>query len=148
MTIREQIQNAIIAATKARELTRLETLRMAKGALLVKEKAKNKLEDMTDEDVVETLRAEVRKRRQSMEIYAEHGKEEEVEALRTEISVIEEFLPRQLSEEEIEERVRTYRAEHPEINHAGKLTGIMKKELGDEADGKILNVVCRRVLGQ
>ncbi len=148
MTIREQIQNAIIAATKARELTRLETLRMAKGALLVKEKAKNKLEDMTDEDVVETLRAEVRKRRQSMEIYAEHGKEEEVEALRTEISVIEEFLPRQLSEEEIEERVRTYRAEHPEINHAGKFTGIMKKELGDEADGKILNVVCRRVLGQ
>ena len=127
MTIREQIQNAIIAATKARELTRLETLRMAKGALLVKEKAKNKLEDMTDEDVVETLRAEVRKRRQSMEIYAEHGKEEEVEALRTEISVIEEFLPRQLSEEEIEERVRTYRAEHPEINHACKLTGIMKK---------------------
>jgi hypothetical protein len=38
-------------------------------------------------------------------------------------------------------------AEHPEINHPGRLTGAMKKELGDSANGKMLNDVCQSVLG-
>ena len=61
--------------------------------------------------------------------------------------MFEEFLPRQLSEAQLEEKVRAYLAEHPEVNHAGKLTGAMKKELGDLADGKMLNAVCQKVLG-
>ena len=43
--------------------------------------------------------------------------------------------------------MRAYLAEHPEMNHPGKLTGAMKKELGDLADGKILNEVCKKALG-
>ena len=43
--------------------------------------------------------------------------------------------------------LRAFLAEHPDMNHAGKLTGALKKELGDAADGKVLNEVCRRVLG-
>ncbi len=146
MTIREQIQEGIKQATKDRDHARLETLRMAKGALLLKEKAKGADAHIGDGDAVDVLRAEVRKRRQSMALYQEHGKADEVEALEAEIHVLEEFLPRQLSEPEIEEHVRAYLANHPDINHAGKLTGTMKKALGDGADGKMLNAVCRRVL--
>jgi len=61
--------------------------------------------------------------------------------------VLEEFLPRQLTEDELEERVRAYAAEHPEIDQAGRLTGAIKKELGDLADGRLLNEVCKKVLG-
>ncbi len=148
MTIREQIQEGIKQATKDRDHARLETLRMAKGALLLKEKAKGADAHIGDDDAVDVLRAEVRKRRQSMALYQEHGKDDEVEALQAEIHVLEEFLPRQLSEPEIEEHVRAYLASHPDINHAGKLTGAMKQALGDGADGKMLNAVCRRVLGE
>ena len=63
-----------------------------------------------------------------------------------EIAVLESFLPRQLGEAEIEAKVRACLEAHPELNHAGKLTGVLKKELGDLADGKALNAVCRRVL--
>lgn len=148
MTLRERIQKAIIEATKAREHARLETLRMAKGALLLKEKEKPKGDGITDAEAIDALRAEVKKRRQSLEIYQGLNKQEEVEALMKEIEVIEEFLPQQLSEEAIEQRVKEYLASNPGMNHPGKLTGAMKKELGDAADGKLLNDICRRLLEQ
>lgn len=147
MSIKEKIQEAMKQALKAREHARLETLRMAKGALLIKEKEKARDAGLSDEEVVAVLRSEVRKRQQSKEVFEELGKTAEAEALAVEISVIEEFLPRQLSEADIEARVRAYLGEHPEMNHPGKLTGALKKELGDAADGKVLNEVCRRVLG-
>lgn len=144
MSIRDDVQNEMKAAMKAKDTLRLECLRMVKGALLLKEKEAGK--DVSDEDAVQVLRTEVRKRRQSIELFQEHGKDKEAAAAEAEIAIIEEFLPKQLSEAEVEAKVRAYLAEHPDINHAGKLTGAMKKELGDAVDGKLLNDVCRRVL--
>ena len=116
MSIKDQVQSAIKEAMKNREAVRLECLRLAKGALLVKEKESS------------------------------HAKEDEAKATEQEIRVLEEFLPQQLSADQIEEKVRAYLAEHPGIDHAGKLTGALKKELGDQADGKLLNEICRKVL--
>ena len=145
MSIKERLQEEIAKAMKSRESVRLECLRMAKGALLLKEK--EGLAEVTDEIVMAALRAEIRKRQQSIAIFREHGREVEAQATENEIHIFEEFLPKQLSAEDVEAKVRTFLAEHPEMNHAGKLTGAMKKELGDLADGKILNEVCKKVLG-
>jgi len=120
---------------------------MAKGALLLAEKESSKDTELTDEQAILSLRSEVRKRQQSMETYRGLGQQEAVEKLRAEIQVLEGFLPAQLGEAQLEEKARAYLAAHPEMNHAGKLTGALKKELGDAADGKVLNEVCRRVLG-
>lgn len=144
MSIKDQVQNAIKEAMKSRRTVRLECLRLAKAALLVKEKEAP--DALTEETAIATLRAEVRKRQQSIEIFREHGKEEEAKASEEEIRVLEEFLPQQLSAEQIEEKVRAYLAEHPDLTHAGKLTGALKKGLGDSADGKLLNEICRKVL--
>ncbi len=114
---------------------------------MIKEKEKARTEAVGDEEIIAVLRSEIRKRQQSMETYEQLGKQEAVDGLKFEISVIEEFLPRQLSEADIEAKVRAFLAEHPDMNHAGKLTGALKKELGDAADGKVLNEVCRRALG-
>lgn len=132
---------------KNQDKARLECLRMAKGALLLVEKESAKDTELTDEQAVQSLRSEVRKRQQSLETYQGLGQDAQVENLRAEIQVLEEFLPAQLGEAQLEEKVRGYLAAHPEMNHAGKLTGALKKELGDSADGKMLNEVCRRVLG-
>lgn len=147
MAIKEQIQEGIKEALKGRDQARLDTLRMAKGAILIKEKEKARTEAVGDEEIIAVLRSEIRKRQQSIETYEQLGKQEAVDGLKFEISVIEEFLPRQLSEADIEAKVRAFLAEHPDMNHAGKLTGALKKELGDAADGKVLNEVCRRALG-
>lgn len=146
MSIRQDIQEAIKTALKNKEQARLECLRMAKGALLLKEKEGAAGTEISDEAAVQTLRSEVRKRQQSVEQFRELGKEEAAVASEAEIAVIEEFLPQQLDEAAVEAKVRAYFAEHPELNHAGKLTGAMKKELGDLVDGKMLNEVCRKVL--
>ena len=145
MSIKDRVQDEMKSAMKNRDKSRLECLRMVKGALLVKEKESSA--ELTDEAAVKALRGEVRKRRQSIEVFREHGKEEAAAAAENEIAIIEEFLPQQLSPEQLEEKVRAYLTEHPEINHPGTLTGALKKELGDLADGKTLSEICKKALG-
>ena len=144
MSIKEQIQEAMKVAMRAKDKATLECLRMAKGAILLKEKEST--DPVSDDQVIAVLRSEVKKRQQSIEMFEEHGKQVEADASRTEIGVLEGFLPKQLSAEDLEAKVAAYLADHPDINHAGKLTGMMKKELGDQADGKLLNEVCRKLL--
>jgi len=145
MSIKERVQEEIAKALKARDTIRLECLRLAKGAILLKEK--ESAAELTDEMSGAALRAEIKKRQQSIEIFRQHGKEAEAAATENEIRILEEFLPQQMSAEEIEAKVRAYLAEHPEVNHPGKLTGALKKELGDRADGRILNEICKKALG-
>ncbi len=145
MTIRERVQDAMKNAMKNRDNLRLECLRMVKAALLLKEK--ESAAELSEEASVAALRGEIRKRQQSVEIFREHGRTDDAVKAEAEIAIIQEFLPQQLTSEEVETRVRAYLAAHPEINHAGKLTGAMKKELGDSVDGKVLNEVCKKVVG-
>ncbi len=146
MDIMNRVQEAMKSAMKERDTVRLETLRMVKAALLLKEKSTARTEEMSEDEAISTLRSEVRKRKESIETYKQLGKAEEVAKLEKEVAVIEEFLPQQMSRDEVVQRVKQYLAEHPEINHAGKLTGAMKKELGERVDGKLLNEVCRELL--
>ncbi|MCC6490553.1 MAG: GatB/YqeY domain-containing protein [Candidatus Hydrogenedentes bacterium] len=144
MSTKERVQDEIKAAMKNKDSIRLECLRMVKAALLLKEKESSA--GLTEESALAAVRGELKKRQQSLEIFKELGKVVEAAATENEIAIISEFLPTQLSEPEIEGRVRAYLAEHPEMNHAGKLTGALKKELGDQADGRLLNDICKRVL--
>jgi uncharacterized protein len=145
MSIKEDIQNQMKDALRAKDQIRLDCLRMAKGAILLKEKEGSK--EVTDDITIAILRSEVKKRQQTIETLTELGKDEDVELSRNEIAIFESFLPQQLSKEALTEKVKAYLAENPDINHPGRLTGAMKKELGDLADGKMLNEVCQAVLG-
>ena len=145
MPIKDDVQNAMKDALRNKDQLRLDCLRMIKGALLNKEKEGSG--EVSEEVAVQVLRSEVRKRQDSIGIFREHGKEDDAIRTEQEIAIIDSFLPSQLSREQVEYKVRAYLAEHPDINHAGRLTGALKKELGDEVDGKVLNEVCRKVLG-
>ncbi|MCX8063788.1 MAG: GatB/YqeY domain-containing protein [Candidatus Hydrogenedentes bacterium] len=148
MSIMQSVQDAIKEAMKNKDILRLETLRMVKAALLLKEKSVAREEEMPDSEAIQALRGEIRKRKESIEVFKQVGKDEEVAKLEKEIAIIEEFLPKQLSREEVTERVKKYLEEHPDINHPGKLTGIMKKELGELVDGKILNEICTELISK
>jgi hypothetical protein len=144
MSVKVRLQEAMKDALRNKESVRLECLRMAKGAILLIEKSGNG--EATDAQCVAAIRSEVKKRQQSIDMFMEHGKTEEAETTKAEIAHLQEFLPQQLSAEDTETKVRAFLADNPEVNHAGKLTGMMKKELGDTVDGKTLNDVCRKVL--
>lgn len=144
MSIRERVQEDMKTAMKTKDKPRLDCLRMVKAALLNKEKEKG--QPVTDEEALAVLRSEVRKRRESAEVYREHGQDQRATEADAEVDVIESFLPEQLSPEQVEEKVRAYLAEHPDLNHAGKLTGALMKELGGQVDGKTLNQMCQKVL--
>ncbi len=145
MGMMQRIQEDMKAAMKAREHERLECLRLLKGALTLKEKESGG--ELDDGSAVAVLRSELRKRRDSIDVFLSHGKKDDAAEAEAEIRIIEEFLPQQLTAAQLEEKVRAYLESHPEVTHAGKLTGAMKKELGDQADGKTLNEVCRKALG-
>ena len=147
MSIKDDVQQAMKEAMKNKDQVRLECLRMAKAALLLKEKEGAKEAGITDDDAIAALRSEVKKRQQTVDTYTELGKTEEVEKTKAEIAILEEFLPRQMSEEQVREKIQVYLAANPDVNHAGKLTGALKKELGDQVDGKMLNDLCREALG-
>jgi uncharacterized protein len=146
MSLKNDIQVAMKQAMKDKAAERLECLRMMKGALLLKEKETGE-PDLADAEVIAVLRAEARKRQQTAETMREVGREDAALAAEREIDVIESFLPKQLDEAALEARVRAFLADNPGLDHPGKLTGALKKELGDLADGRMLNEVCRRVLG-
>jgi len=97
MSMKLKIQDAMKEAMRAKDTARLECLRMAKGALLLKEKEGAQGLELSEEVSIQALRAEVKKRQQAVEQFVELGKTEEAEAYRKEISVLEEFLPRQLA---------------------------------------------------
>ncbi|HEX71715.1 MAG TPA: hypothetical protein ENN65_00150, partial [Candidatus Hydrogenedentes bacterium] len=111
MSIKNAVQEALKQAMKNKNTVRLECLRLAKAALLIKEKEGPKEAELSDEDAVKALRAEVRKRQQSIETYREVNRPEEVTRLEAEIAVLEEFLPKQLAPEAVEQAIRAYLAE-------------------------------------
>jgi len=147
MSIKDDVQQAIKEAMKNKDHLRLECLRMAKAALLNKEKEGPKDAGLSDEVAIAALRSEVKKRQQTVETYKELGKADEVEKSEAEITVLEEFLPKQMSEAQVKAHIEAFLAANPDVNHAGKLTGALKKELGDQVDGKMLNDLCRAALG-
>ncbi|MDQ1255760.1 MAG: GatB/YqeY protein, partial [Candidatus Hydrogenedentes bacterium] len=75
MSIKERLQEEIKNAMKNKDQARLAVLRMAKGALLLKEKESAKDQALTDEEAVSAIRGEIRKRQQSIDIFRQHGRE-------------------------------------------------------------------------
>ena len=116
-------------------------LRDMKAAILNEEVAKNKRDEgLSDEEVEQVLAREVKKRRESATLYRDNDRPELAEKEEQELAVIEQFLPKQLSEEEIQAKVDAKLAEMGEVSpqDMGKVIGALKSELGTSADGATL----------
>ena len=128
MDIRENIQEEMKKALKAKDTFRLECLRMAKGALILKDKESSAA--LTDEASIVALRAEIRKRQQSIEIFRQHGRETEAASTEREIAIFEEFLPKQLGAEELEARVRSLSGGTSGVESSRKVNWCNEKRSG------------------
>ena len=147
MSLKERIVKDMTAAMKSKEAARLSTLRMVKAAVQNREIEKGG--PLTDEETVKLLQSLVKQRRDSVEQYEKAGRAELAEKERAEIAVIEEYLPRAATREEIERAVSEAVAETGATSMK-EIGAVMKAAMarlaGRNADGRTVNEVVRSKL--
>lgn len=140
MSLKEQIAEDIKTAMKAKDKIRLQTVRGIKKAILEKEvelRPQGK-DSLTPEQEIELLSQQAKQRRDSIEQFKNGGREDLAETESKELSIIETYLPAQLSEQEVEAIVDQIIASSgaTSLKELGKVMGPAMKQLKGKADGK------------
>lgn len=101
MTSKQSLREDMTAALRARDQVRTSTLRMAMAAITNAEVAGKEAKELSDEEVQQVIAKEAKKRREAAEAYDGAGRTELAENERAELAVLEEYLPRQLSDDDL-----------------------------------------------
>lgn len=136
-----------MAAMKAHQTTRLESLRAIKAAILLAKTAGPHIE-LTDADIVKIMQKQVKQRRESADLYMQAGRKELADVELAQAACIEEYLPKQLSIDELEERIKAIIAQTGATSMAqmGRVMGVASKELNGLAEGKAIADAVKRLL--
>lgn len=152
MALSAQIQDDLKAALLNRDSGNrfvADTLRNLKAAILNEEVAQNKRDTgLTDDEIEKVIAREVKKRQESIRLYEENGRPELAESEKQELSVLSEYLPQQLTEDEIREIAKTVIAETGASSpqQMGQVIGGVKAKAGTAADGAVVARVVRELL--
>ena len=144
-TLADKINEGIKEAMKARAEARLRALRNIKSAFLLLDTAGG---NVSDDDRVKALQKMAKQRKDSIEIFEKEGRNDLADREKEELVVIEEFLPAQLSEADIEARVKAIIAETGAagMKDLGKVMPAAMKAMGGQADGKLISETVKRLL--
>lgn len=149
MNLFDQVSEDIKKAMLAREKVRLEALRGIKKEFLEAKTAKGAGGELSDETAVKILVKMVKQRKESAKIYEENNRKELADNELAEAAVIEEYLPKQLSEEELVKELKEIIAETGAegAKDMGKVMGIATKKLAGKAEGKVISAKVKELLG-
>ncbi|HIK33036.1 MAG TPA: GatB/YqeY domain-containing protein [Oscillatoriales cyanobacterium M59_W2019_021] len=150
MSLKDRIGEEIKAAMKSKDKVRLETVRSIKKIILEKESSiRGEGRDrLTEAEEMDVLLQQAKQRRDSIEQYVNAGREDLAEKERQELAIIEEYLPKQLSEEEVGEIVDEIVAEVGATSpkDMGKVMGPAMQRLKGQADGKLVQQIVKAKL--
>jgi uncharacterized protein YqeY len=133
----EQIEKDLSEALKKRDQLAMDTLRGLKTRLQNEKIAK--LKDLTEDDITTLIKSEVKRRKEAATAFETGGRKEMAEKELTEASILEKYLPAQMSEEQIAQAIdKVIEADKPTAADFGKVMGKLKGQLGNTADGSIL----------
>ena len=150
MILQEQINADIITAMKAKDEASLRALRALKSALLLAATAEGATGDkISDEQAIKIFQKLAKQRKESMEIFLQNGRTELASKEKEELDVIEKYLPKQMSEEEIKAALTVVIQEAGANSAAdfGKAMPLAMKALAGKADGKIISALLKQLLG-
>jgi len=149
MSLQEKINADIMTAMKARDEASLRALRALKSALLLAATAEGAGDKITDEQSVKIFQKLAKQRKESMEIFSKNGREELALKEKEELDVIEKYLPKQMSEDEIKTELKKVITESGATSAAdfGKVMPLAMKALAGKADGKIISALLKELLG-
>ena len=148
MAIFEQISEDIKKAMLAKDKVSLEALRGIKKEMLEAKTAKGASGDLTDEAAVKILQKMVKQRRDSAEIYKQQNRPELAENELAEMAVIERYLPKQMTDEELSAALKEIIAEvgATSAKEMGKVMGVASKKLAGKADGRLISEKVKSLL--
>jgi len=149
MGLFEQISEDIKQAMLAKDKVRLEALRGVKKELLEAKTAKGSDGNLTEEQGVKILQKMVKQRKDSAGIYKEQGRPELAENELAEVAVIEQYLPVQMSDEELTAAIKEIIAEvgATSAKDMGKVMGVATKKLAGKVEGKLISEKVKMLLG-
>lgn len=148
MTLFDQISSDIIVAMKAKEKERLSALRNIKKVFIEAKTAPGANDTLTDDAALKLLQKLAKQGRDSASLYQSQNRADLAEAELVQVAVIEGYLPKALTPEEIEEAVRTIIAETgaQSMKEMGRVMSEANKRLAGRADGKAISEVVKRLL--
>ena len=145
--LEEKIQQDIKAAMLAKDSVALASVRGIKAAILLA-KTSEGAKELDDAAIVKIIQKLVKQRKESAEIYTQQNRPELAQNELAEAAVMEKYLPKQLSEAEIEEKVKEIMAQvgASSLADMGKVMGVATKALAGQADGKVISAMVKKLL--
>ncbi len=148
MGLQQQVMEQMKTAMKAKDKVALESLRAIKSALLLTRTESASTDEISEEQEIQLVQKLVKQRKDSAAIFIEQGRNDLAEPELAQIAVIEQFLPEQLGEDEIEkvvlEVIETTGAAG--MKDMGKVMGMVSKKLAGQADGKTISTIVKNKL--
>lgn len=148
MSLQAKIMDAMKSAMKSKDSIALEALRAIKAELLLAQTQSGTKEEISEDEEIKILQKLVKQRKDSAAIFSEQGRADLVEPELAQVAVIEQFLPEQLSVEEVEAIVARIISEgnYAGMSAMGQVMGIASNELAGKAEGKTISTIVKTLL--
>jgi len=148
MTLEEQIQQSIKEAMKAKDSVALNAMRAIKGEILLFKTSEGGSREVADGDILKMIQKLVKQRKEAAEQFVAAGRQELADNELAEAAVMEKYLPKQLSPEEVKTRIQEIIAEvgATSIKDMGKVMGAANKALAGLSDGRTISTVVKELL--
>ena len=150
MSLEQKIMADLKTAMLAKDEKSLRGLRAIKAAILLARTSEGSGGELKEDDEIKLLQKLVKQRKDSLEIYQQQNRADLAQKEQEEIEVIEKFLPKQLSSEELQLEIKKIIAETGATSPAdmGKVMGVASKKLSGKADGKTISAAVRELLSK
>ncbi|MEM8894320.1 MAG: GatB/YqeY domain-containing protein [Bacteroidota bacterium] len=148
MALKAKIEGEIKSAMLAKDKDRLRALRSIKSLIMLAETEKGGQDGLSEDAEMSILVKAAKQRKDSLEVYEQQGRADLAEVEKQELSVIEEFLPKQLSEDEMKAEIQQIISETgaSSMKEMGKVMGIASKKLAGRVDNKKMSGVIKALL--
>ena len=148
VNMEKRIQTDMVSAMKAKDAVKLASLRAIKAAILLAKTAEGGNGEVTDQEVVKIIQKLVKQRKESAQQYTDAGRPELAATELAEVAEMEVYLPKQLSEEEVEAElvkiITEVGASQP--SDMGKVMGVATKRLAGLAEGRLISTLVKKLL--
>lgn len=148
MSLEEKVMGDLKTAMLAKDEKSLRSLRAIKAAIINLKTSEGFGGEIKEDDEIKLLQKLVKQRKESLEIYEKQSRKDLAEKEQEEITIIEKFLPKQMSGEELKELIKKIIEDTGATSQAdmGKVMGMANKQLAGKADGKAIATVVKEIL--
>ena len=150
MTLEEQIQQSIKEAMKAKDTVAMNATRAIQGEILLFKTSEGGSKEVTDGDILKMIQKLVKQRKEAAEQFVAAGRQELADNELAEAAIMEKYLPKQLSPEEVRAKIQEIIAqvEAASIKDMGKVIGAANKALAGLSDGRTISTIVKEELSK